>query len=96
MSYELKEAAASMCNLADLVEERGIEKGIVQGIERGAKLKVIQLILKKMQKSYTVAEIAEALEEPEEKIRRIAQIAQKYAPEYDEGQILKEVRQGNI
>ncbi len=104
MSYELKEAAAKMCNLADLVEERGIEKGIekgieqgiAQGIERGTELKVIQLVLKKMQKCYTVAQIAEALEEPEEKISRIAEVAQKYAPGYDERQILKELMQEKI
>ena len=35
MSHEWKEAAARMCNLADLVEERGIEKGIEKGIEQG-------------------------------------------------------------
>ena len=35
MNYELKEAAARMCNLADLVEERGIEKGIEKGIQEG-------------------------------------------------------------
>ena len=72
-------------HLSDLVEERGIEKG--------TELKVIQMVLRKLQRNYTVAQIVEALEEPEEKISRIVEIAQKYAPEYDEGQILKEVMQ---
>ena len=76
-----------MCNLADLVEERGIEKG--------TELKLIQQVLKKIQKSYTVEQIAGFLEEPEEKIRRITEIAEKYAPVYDERQILKEMMQGN-
>ena len=72
-----------MCNLSDLVEERGIERGI--------ELNLIQLVLKKMKKSCTVAQIAEALEESEEKICRIVEIAQKYAPEYDERKILDEM-----
>ena len=54
-------------------------------------MNVIQTVLKKMKKSCTVAQIAEALEEPEEKIGRIMEIAQKYAPEYDERKILDEV-----
>ena len=89
MSYELKEAAGKMCNLADLVEERGIERGI----ERGTELKLIQMVLKKLKKSCTAAQIAESLEEPEEKINRIMEVAEKYAPEYDERQILQEVMQ---
>ncbi len=72
-----------MCNLSDLVEERGIERGI--------ELNLIQLVLKKMKKSCTVAQIAEALEESEEKISRIVETARKYAPEYDERKILDEM-----
>ena len=49
--------------------------------------------MKKLKKSCTVAEIAEALEETEDKIGRIVEIAQKYAPEYDEKKILDEVLQ---
>ena len=91
MNYELKEATAGMCNLADLVEERGIEKGIVQG----ANLNVIQLVLKKLKKSYSVSQIAEQLEETDEKISRIIRISEKYAPDYDERQILKEFMSEN-
>ena len=83
MSYELKESTAKLCNLSDLVEERGIEQG--------TELKLINQVLKKMRKSCPVAQIAEALEESEEKIGRIVEIAQKYAPEYDERKILDEV-----
>ena len=32
---QLEEGMASMCNLADLIEEKGIEKGIKQGMEQG-------------------------------------------------------------
>ncbi len=43
MSYELKEATAKLCNLSDLVEERGIDQGV--------ELKLIQQVLKKRKKS---------------------------------------------
>ena len=62
-----------------------------EGLEQGTELKLISLILKKLKKSCTVAQIAEALEESEEKISRIVETAQKYAPEYDEKKILEEV-----
>ncbi len=91
MSYELKEATAELCNLSDLVEERGIEKGLERGLKQGIELKLISQVLKKLRKSYTVAQIAETLEETEEKIGEIVEIAQKYAPEYDERKILDEV-----
>ena len=64
-------------------EARGEVKGRTEGL--------VQLVLKKLRKSCTVAEIAEALEESEEKIGRIVEIAQKSAPEYDERKILDEV-----
>ena len=62
-----------------------------EGLEQGTELKLISLILKKLKKSCTVAQIAEALEESEEKISRIVETVQKYAPEYDEKKILEEV-----
>ena len=65
-----------MCNLSDWVEERGAE------------LKLVQLVVKKLKKSDTVAQIADALEETEEKIGHIVEVAQMYAPEYDEREIL--------
>ena len=64
-------------------EARGEAKGRTEGL--------VQLVLKKLKKSCTVAQIAEALEETEDKISRIVEIAQKYAPEYDERKILDEV-----
>ena len=35
---QLEEGMASMCNLADLIEEKGIEKGIKQGMEQGIEI----------------------------------------------------------
>lgn len=56
-----------MCNLSDLVEEKGIE----QGIERGKEYKVTELVEKKLKRGQTVEEIADALEESVETIQRI-------------------------
>ncbi len=63
----------------------------MRGEAKGREQKLIQLVVKKLKKSYTVAQIADALEETEEEIRQIAEIAWKYAPEYDEDKILTEV-----
>lgn len=71
--------------------EEGREEGRNEGRVQGTELKVIQQVLRKLQKSCTVEQIADALEEPEEKISRIVRIAQKYAPEYDEKKILEEL-----
>ncbi len=68
-------------------EARGEAKGRTEGRTEG----LVQQVLKKLKKSCTVAQIAEALEETEDKISRIVGIAQKYAPEYDERKILDEV-----
>lgn len=61
--------------------------------QEGFELKLVSQVLKKLKKTCTVAQIAEALEETEEKISRIVEIAQRYAPEYDERKILDEVMQ---
>lgn len=48
-----------MCNLSDLVIERGVEQGIEQGIESGIE-----------QKSYNLAQMMIREEEPTDKIMR--------------------------
>ena len=53
-----------MCNLSDLIEERGIEKGIEQG-ERRCLLDQIQ---KKLAKGKSLEQIADELEEIVENI----------------------------
>ncbi len=68
-------------------EARGEAKGRTEGRTE----EFVQLVLKKLKKSCTVAQIAEALEETEDKIGWIVEIAQRYAPEYDERKILDEV-----
>lgn len=81
MSEELEGRLANMCNLSDLIEERGIklgeERGIRLGEERGIKLgeelgekngsrkKVHELIRKKLLRNKSLAQIADELEEDE-------------------------------
>ena len=52
-----------MCNLSDLVEERGIEKG--------ANKKLQELISKKLKKGQSIEVIADALEESVETIQKL-------------------------
>ena len=72
-------------------KEIGLEQGKEIGLERGKEIGLLEQVCKKMQKGLTVPEIADMLEEPEETIRRICEIAEKYAPEYDIENILKEL-----
>ena len=66
-------------------------EGYEHGQQSGEYKKLISLICKKLEKGYTVEDMAEILEEDESTIRTIAEIAQKYAPEYDTAKILKEL-----
>ena len=53
-----------MCNLSDLIEERGIEKGIKQG----DRLRLLSLIQKKLAKGKSLEQIADELEDTVENI----------------------------
>ena len=71
MSHEWKEAAARMCNLADLVEERGIEKGIETERDHGMQILIesckefgqtMETAIKKLMEKYLLsAEDAQVL-----------------------------------
>ncbi len=58
-SKELEGGLRQMCNLSDLVEERGIEKGI----EKGKLETLLSLVRKKVMKNKPLAQIADELEE---------------------------------
>lgn len=60
--------------------------------EEGAEAKLIELVCKKIRKSYSVEQIADALEEKVEEIQRIYDVAVNYAPQYDEEKILEELK----
>ena len=62
-SKELEGGLRQMCNLSDLVEERGIEKEIEKGIERGKLEILLSQIRKKVMKGKSLARIADELEE---------------------------------
>lgn len=59
ITREIKEGISIMCNLSDVIEERGIQQGIQQGEER----KLIELICRKVRKAKALQVIAEELEE---------------------------------
>ena len=67
-STELEGGLKQMCNYSDLIEERGIAKGIEQGIEKGERLRLLSLIQKKLAKGKSLEQIADDLEETVEAI----------------------------
>ena len=54
---------------------------------------LIEQVCKKLKKSKSIAEIAADLEEDEPRIQAIVNIAEKYAPNYNADEILKELLQ---
>lgn len=80
MSEETERRVNVMCNLSEVM----IEKGTAAGMEMGEALKLIEQVCKKMQKGKTVEEIAESLEESEETIARIYKVALKYNAKIEE------------
>ncbi len=64
-TVELEGGLREMCNLSDLIEERGIEKGI----ERGDRLRLLTQVQKKLAKGKSLEQIADELEETVEVIR---------------------------
>lgn len=54
-----------------------LEIGIEHGIKQGFQQKLVELVQKKLEKGYSVAEIADILEETEETIVKIVEELQK-------------------
>lgn len=63
-STELEGGLKQMCNYSDLIEEKGIEKGIIEG----DRLRLLTLIQKKLIKGKPLEQIADELEETVETI----------------------------
>ena len=84
---ELEEASKRYrydVNTARSVGHReGKEEGIEIGRTEGERIKLIQLVCKKILKGKSVAIIAEELEEEIEIVEKICSVAEQYAPEYD-------------
>jgi hypothetical protein len=83
MSMELEGRMSEMCNVSDYWEEVATEEGKEIGKEIGERQKIISLVVKKLQKDKSVAEIADDLEEKEEVIASIYEAALSMKPDYD-------------
>ena len=83
MSMELEGRMSEMCNVSDYWEEVATEEGKEIGKEIGERQKIISLVVKKLQKDKSVAEIADDLEEKEVVIAPIYEAALSMKPDYD-------------
>ena len=79
MSVELEGRMNEMCNVSDYWEEVALQTGR----EEGRKKEQVSLIVKKIKKNKTMAEIADDLEEKEEVIAPIYEAALSMKPDYD-------------
>lgn len=59
------------------------DRAFYAGETKGANLKLVELICKKLRNGKSVQMIAKEIEEPVEDVRVVCRIAQKYAPVYD-------------
>ena len=71
--------------------EKGLAEGRAEGRAEGSLRTLIYQVLKKLQRSKTIPEMAEELEETEEVIRHIVDVVKKYEPDYDVDAISKEL-----
>ena len=78
-----KEEVIDMCKAWEDQKNEGRELGREEGRELGERQKIISLIVKKLQKDKSVAEIADDLEEKEEAIAPIYEAALSMKPDYD-------------
>ena len=83
MSVELEGRMNEMCNVSDYWEEVALQTGRKEGRKEGRKKEQVSLIVKKIRKNKTVAEIADDLEEKEEVIAPIYEAALSMKPDYD-------------
>lgn len=67
--------------------EAGLEAGREDGIIQGEQKKLIAQVCRKLQKGYSVEEIADMLEEEEDTIRGICKAAEPYTPDYEVEQV---------
>lgn len=82
---DIKEGTSKMCEIADALEKIGYEKGV----DAGEYKKLVLQTCRKLQKGYSIAEIAEMLEEEVDVIDKICEVATPYAPNYDAEKIFE-------
>ena len=71
--------------------DAAVENGITKGITKGDQARLIRQICRKLRKGKEVAQIAEDLEEDEARVQAICNEAARFAPDYDEEQVVKAV-----
>lgn len=76
--------------------EEGRIEGERAGRIEGEQLHLIKLVIKKIEKQCSAAQIAEILEEPLDTIRQIYDIALCQAPDYNADKILKELNSKTV
>ena len=81
LNCEMDRSVSEMCNVSEGILQRGIERGIEQ--------KLVSLICRKLRKGKDAETIANELEENLEHVERICEVAEKYAPDYDETEIIE-------
>ncbi|MDY3796293.1 MAG: hypothetical protein SOZ81_06325 [Agathobacter sp.] len=84
MDVETERRVNTMCNLSEVVLERGMEK------------KLIDLVCKKINKGYNLEQIADLLEEDITVIQPIYDLALEQKPDYDVDFILQAIKQVDI
>ena len=82
----------------DVQETRRVsrEEGRLEGRIEGEQLHLIKLVIKKIEKQCSAAQISEILEEPLDIIQQIYDIALCQAPDYNADKILKEMNSKTI
>ena len=82
----------------DVQETRRVsrEEGRIEGKIEGEQLLLIKLVIKKLEKQYSPAQIAEILEEPLDIIQPIYEIALRQTPDYDADKIFEELSAKSI
>jgi len=94
LTYEKQMENAKREWYNDGVEEgysTGIKEGYSSGISKGDVGRLVNSIIKKLQKNKSLEQIADELEESVETIQPIYDIVKKHAPEYDVDAITTEV-----
>lgn len=94
LTYEKQMENAKREWYKDGVEEgysTGIKEGYSSGISKGDVGRLVNSIIKKLQKNKSLEQIADELEESVETIQPIYDIVKKHAPEYDADTITTEV-----
>lgn len=82
----------------DVQETRRVsrEEGRLEGRIEGEQLHLIKLVIKKIEKQCSAAQISEILEEPLDIIQQIYNIALCQAPDYNADKILKELNSKTV